>query len=94
MFTSSPSTSLSDKEILHRSILPTDHFQKSLPRLPVPKLEDTCTKYLNSQSVLLSEEKYKHTENVTHGFRDGIGKGRIIMSVQVSNIPSSLLLTL
>lgn len=30
---------------IHDSIIPTYKFQDSLPRLPVPKLEDTLKKY-------------------------------------------------
>ncbi|CAK9831213.1 Carnitine O-palmitoyltransferase 2, mitochondrial [Anthophora retusa] len=29
-------------QYLERSKTPTMHFQQSLPRLPIPKLEDTC----------------------------------------------------
>lgn len=34
---------------LLKSIIPTDHFQYSLPTLKVPKLEETVAKYLESQ---------------------------------------------
>ncbi|KAI6232816.1 Carnitine O-palmitoyltransferase 2, mitochondrial [Aphelenchoides fujianensis] len=35
-----------DYQFLHRSAIPTYHFQKSLRRLPIPKLEDTCARYV------------------------------------------------
>lgn len=36
-------------QYIQESLLPTDHFQLSLPRLPIPKLEDTCVRYLRAQ---------------------------------------------
>uniref|UniRef100_A0A452IUI2 Uncharacterized protein n=1 Tax=Gopherus agassizii TaxID=38772 RepID=A0A452IUI2_9SAUR len=39
-------------QYLHRSIVPTMHFQKSLPRLPIPRLEDTVRRYLNAQKFV------------------------------------------
>ncbi|XP_011339899.1 carnitine O-palmitoyltransferase 2, mitochondrial isoform X2 [Ooceraea biroi] len=44
------------------SKIPTLHFQSSLPQLPVPKLEDTCTRYLNAQKPLLSPEELQNTQ--------------------------------
>ncbi len=61
--------------MLHRSILPTDHFQYSLPRLPIPKLEDTCQRYLASQRPLLNDEEYKATEKLVQEFKVGKGQG-------------------
>ena len=34
------------------TIVPTFHFQKSLPRLPIPDLEKSCNLYLQSLSAL------------------------------------------
>ncbi|CAF96029.1 unnamed protein product, partial [Tetraodon nigroviridis] len=34
---------------LQRSLVPTMHYQKSLPRLPIPKLEDTMKRFLAAQ---------------------------------------------
>ncbi|XP_026779986.2 carnitine O-palmitoyltransferase 2, mitochondrial [Pangasianodon hypophthalmus] len=61
-------------EYLHRSIVPSMHYQKSLPRLPVPKLEDTIRRYLAAQKPLLNEEQYSKTEKLAHEFQNGIGK--------------------
>uniref|UniRef100_A0A3P8ULQ6 Carnitine O-palmitoyltransferase 2, mitochondrial n=1 Tax=Cynoglossus semilaevis TaxID=244447 RepID=A0A3P8ULQ6_CYNSE len=47
-------------EYLHRSVVPTMHFQKSLPRLPVPKLEVTMMRYLAAQRPLLDDEQYRY----------------------------------
>ncbi|KAI4903245.1 hypothetical protein NFI96_022052 [Prochilodus magdalenae] len=63
-----------DSEYLHKSIVPTMHYQKSLPRLPVPKLEDTIRRYLAAQRPLLNDERYSKTEKLAHDFQNGIGK--------------------
>ncbi|KAG9270811.1 carnitine O-palmitoyltransferase 2, mitochondrial [Astyanax mexicanus] len=63
-----------DSEYLHRSIVPTMHYQKSLPRLPVPKLEDTIRRYLAAQRPLLNNEQYSNTEKLVHEFQNGPGK--------------------
>ena len=55
-------------ELLQNSIIPTMHFQPSLPRLPVPKLEDSCQRYLMSQKPLLTPEEYEQTKQVTENF--------------------------
>lgn len=54
-------------QYLHRSEIPTLHFQNGLPRLPIPKLETTCERYLAAQKPLLPvAEAYAKTEaNVT-----------------------------
>ncbi|XP_074661867.1 carnitine O-palmitoyltransferase 2, mitochondrial-like isoform X2 [Tubulanus polymorphus] len=44
-------------ELLHRSSIPTDHFQRSLPRLPIPKLHDTCSRYSQSVQPLIPQHK-------------------------------------
>ncbi|XP_063057359.1 carnitine O-palmitoyltransferase 2, mitochondrial [Engraulis encrasicolus] len=62
------------KEYLHRSIVPTMHYQKSLPRLPVPKLEDTIRRYLAAQKPLLNDEQYSTTEKLAQSFQNGVGK--------------------
>lgn len=33
-------------QYIQEIVLPTDHFQLSIPRLPIPKLQDTCVRYL------------------------------------------------
>uniref|UniRef100_A0A670IA92 Choline/carnitine acyltransferase domain-containing protein n=1 Tax=Podarcis muralis TaxID=64176 RepID=A0A670IA92_PODMU len=39
--------------------IPTKHFQPSLPRLRIPKLEDTINRYLAAQKPLLNEEQFR-----------------------------------
>ncbi|THD27700.1 Carnitine palmitoyltransferase II [Fasciola hepatica] len=46
---------------LSKSVLPTDHFQHSLPTLKVPELEETVARYLKSQEAILDEEQLKKT---------------------------------
>ncbi|KAJ8392518.1 hypothetical protein AAFF_G00073960 [Aldrovandia affinis] len=64
----------SGSEYFHKSIVPTMHYQKSLPRLPVPKLEDTVKRYLAAQRPLLNDEQYRTTEKLAHNFQSGAGK--------------------
>lgn len=74
-----PSSSRSgpiDDPFLQHSGIPTMHFQASLPRLPVPKLEDTCRRYLASQQVILNREELKVTEEAVKDFLKEGGQGR------------------
>nr|XP_061790273.1 carnitine O-palmitoyltransferase 2, mitochondrial-like [Nerophis lumbriciformis] len=50
------------------------HYQKSLPRLPIPKLEDTIRRYLAAQQPLLDEQQFRETEKVAQDFLAGEGK--------------------
>lgn len=53
-----------------------DKFQKSLPRLPIPKLYRTLDRYLDSQRALLGEDspEFNYTMSVVKHFdRSGIG---------------------
>ncbi|CAL8255365.1 unnamed protein product [Merluccius merluccius] len=61
-------------EYLHRSVVPSMHYQKSLPRLPVPKLEDTITRYLAAQKPLLNDDQFRTTENLAKDFQSTAGK--------------------
>ncbi len=44
-------------------------FQYSLPRLPIPKLSDTCARYLESQRPLLTADEFESTKKITDEFR-------------------------
>lgn len=64
----------------HRYIEPktkvhTYHFQDSLPRLPIPKLEDTCRRYLDAQKPLLTPEQYEDTKRLVDKFQKREGPG-------------------
>ncbi|XP_060576192.1 carnitine O-palmitoyltransferase 2, mitochondrial-like isoform X2 [Ruditapes philippinarum] len=64
----------SKSDYIHESIVPSDHFQKSLPRLPIPKLELTCERYLKSQAVLQSDKEHTATKKLVDEFLAGEGK--------------------
>lgn len=51
-----------DYQFLQKSNMPTYYFQKSLPRLPIPKAEKTIQRYLAAQRPLLTDEEFKTTE--------------------------------
>lgn len=52
--------------------MPTYYFQTSLPRLPIPKIENTLSRYLEAQRPILTDEEYKITENACQKFnKDG-----------------------
>uniref|UniRef100_A0A674D9D1 Carnitine O-palmitoyltransferase 1, muscle isoform n=1 Tax=Salmo trutta TaxID=8032 RepID=A0A674D9D1_SALTR len=44
-------------------------FQTSLPRLPVPRVDDTITRYLESVRPLLDDEQYNQMEVVANNFK-------------------------
>lgn len=64
-------------QFLHKSVIPTYHFQKSLRRLPIPKLEDSARRYLNAVRAVVSENEYKEAETVMKSFVNGEGPGII-----------------
>lgn len=49
-------------------------FQGSLPRLPVPSVPDTMSRYLRSVRPLLDDENYNRIEKCAKEFEKGIGK--------------------
>ena len=61
-------------EYIQQSVIPMFHFEKSLPRLPIPKLEDTCARYLTALKPLVSVEQLTATRDIVESFRDGAGK--------------------
>ena len=65
-----------DYNYFERSILPSDHFQFSLPRLPIPKLEQTCERYLAALKPILNndENAFNQTRQFVEDFRSGDGK--------------------
>ena len=62
---------------LQKSIIPTYHFQKSLPKLKIPKLEDTFDRYLNALKPLLNENDWKKTEEITRKFQNNEAKSTL-----------------
>ncbi|CAG9855125.1 unnamed protein product [Phyllotreta striolata] len=63
-----------DYQFIQKSRIPTMHFQKSLPRLPIPQLETTCDRYLAAQRPLLIDEAYRKTKSNVDQFRNTSGK--------------------
>jgi len=51
------------------------HFQPSLPRLPIPSLEETCQRYLNAQLPLLESTHFQDTQKLVANFQLEEGKG-------------------
>ncbi|CAL8358619.1 unnamed protein product [Lota lota] len=45
-------------------------FQASLPRLPVPSVDDTIDRYLESVRALLDDKRYKQMEMLANDFRN------------------------
>ncbi|CAF94509.1 unnamed protein product, partial [Tetraodon nigroviridis] len=64
----------SSDDYLQRSLVPTMHYQKSLPRLPIPKLEDTMRRFLAAQRPLLSDDQFRTTEKIAQDFLNGVGR--------------------
>lgn len=58
-------------QYLQKSPTPMLHFQPSLPRLPIPKLEKTCERYLASLKSLLSDSHFARTSIIVDQFRQG-----------------------
>jgi carnitine O-acetyltransferase len=48
--------------------------QESLPRLPIPSLEDTCRRYIEYSAPLLSEPQLNTTKALVAGFQSGVGR--------------------
>lgn len=68
------SYSTQDSDFMQDSIIPTMHFQPGLPRLPIPKLEDTCQRYLASQRPLLNDEQMAQTSKFVREFQASEGQ--------------------
>lgn len=49
-------------------------YEKSLPYLPVPDLDATTKRYLESVRPVLSEERFKEMEKLAEDFKNGLGK--------------------
>ena len=55
---------------LHKTKIPTYHFQPSLPRLPVPEVKDTCDRFLLSSKPFLTITEYQQAEEAVTDFVD------------------------
>ena len=61
-------------QFLQESPVSSDYFQPSLFRLPIPKLEESCSRYLATQKQLLSQEQYLCTEEKVKAFLSNEGQ--------------------
>jgi carnitine O-palmitoyltransferase 2 len=62
-------------QFIHKSILPTYHFQKSLRRLPIPKLELTAQRYLAAVEAVCSEKQIAEAKTTVDELLKGQGPG-------------------
>ena len=58
---------------LDHTVIPTYHFQDSLPKLPVPKLEDTLRRYKYFTEPLVSSKQHERTKRLADAFLAGEG---------------------
>jgi carnitine O-palmitoyltransferase 2 len=75
----STSTTIYDSDsyqFLHKSTIPTYHFQKSLRRLPIPKLEQTCQRYLAAVQAVCSDSMIEEAKRTVEEFQKKEGPGR------------------
>ncbi|NWS66698.1 OCTC octanoyltransferase, partial [Crotophaga sulcirostris] len=63
-----------EKQVLASSEERTFQYQDSLPSLPVPPLDESLSKYLDSVKPFLNQEEYQRTEDIVKKFENGIGK--------------------
>ena len=75
-FCSSSTATHEVRHYLQDGIIPMSHFQRSLPRLPIPKLEATCERYLASQRAMLDDTAYAEHAKLVKDFQSGQGKSR------------------
>lgn len=61
-------------QYLQRSKVPTLHFQKSLPRLPVPEIEKTGERFLKSLRPILSDSEFASAQKNVNSFVTNEGK--------------------
>uniref|UniRef100_A0A8B9EFC2 Peroxisomal carnitine O-octanoyltransferase n=1 Tax=Anser cygnoides TaxID=8845 RepID=A0A8B9EFC2_ANSCY len=63
-----------EKQVQESTEERTFQYQNSLPSLPVPPLDESLSKYLESVKPFLNEEEYQRTEDIVKKFENGIGK--------------------
>lgn len=62
-------------QYLQRSQIPTNKFQKSLPRLKIPKLDRTCDRFSSALLPIFSkDDRLKVTNKLVRDFEQGQGK--------------------
>lgn len=62
-------------QYLHTSKIPTNKFQRSLPRLKIPKIEKTCQRYVAALEPIFSHDsRYEHAIAAAKKFKQGPGR--------------------
>ncbi|XP_055349228.1 LOW QUALITY PROTEIN: carnitine O-palmitoyltransferase 2, mitochondrial-like [Paramacrobiotus metropolitanus] len=69
-----PAESPEELQLLQRSVVPTMHFQKSLPRLPIPGLDKTIDRYVRAQRPISDPGTLGNTVNAAMEFRNNYGR--------------------
>ncbi|XP_048116561.1 peroxisomal carnitine O-octanoyltransferase [Alosa alosa] len=62
-----------DNQVFESTAEQTFQYQSTLPPLPVPSLEGTLSKYLESVRPFTTEEEFKNTAAIVKQFGDGVG---------------------
>jgi len=68
-------------QFMKKSMLSSYYFQDSLPRLPIPSMEDTMKRYLESLEPIVSSEQLAATKKLTEEFQNGIGKSKFVICI-------------
>lgn len=58
-----------DYQYIQKGQIPMLHFQRSLPRLPIPKLEATCSRFLAAVQPIVSDASHQELANMVERFR-------------------------
>jgi carnitine O-palmitoyltransferase 2 len=66
-----------DPAVLEPTIIPTNHLQTSLFRLPIPKLEQTCKSYLDTVQPLVTPAAFEKTKANVADFLKPENGGRL-----------------
>ncbi|KAH0627482.1 hypothetical protein JD844_003231 [Phrynosoma platyrhinos] len=69
-----PTITIMENQVTDHSEERTFQHQSSLPSLPVPALDESLKKYLDSVRPFLNEEEYQRTQDIVKRFENGIGK--------------------
>ena len=61
-------------DVISSSRIPTMHFQDSLPKLPLPSLEDTLSRMLYAATPLVTADELEEMRTLADEFAAGVGK--------------------
>lgn len=67
------SSSSSSNGYVQETVIPTFHFQRSLTRLPIPKLEDSLARYLLAVEPVVAPDQLAQTREAVRAFQSGVG---------------------